>query len=238
MPPPAATAAFSSPPQPGRRLAGVEDAWRRSGDRLDVAGGQRRDPGEVAEEVERGPLGGEQRAGRAAGQQHLGGHLLAPLALDDEALDLLDPALAHRLGHQLEPEDDSRALSARSAPAPAVLGHGRLGGHVAAAEVLGQRPRDQLRDVPRPVIADILRHPSGRAAGGSHVSPPARLIHRVTALPPFQTAARRARRRRDGGLAGRGRPRRRRGLLPGDLPGRPARLPELRRRRATCAAGC
>ena len=49
--------------QPRRRLAGVEDAGAGPGDRLDEARGEGGDAREVAEEVERGPLGGEQRRG-------------------------------------------------------------------------------------------------------------------------------------------------------------------------------
>ena len=53
------------------------------------------------------------------GEQDLGGHVLAPLALDDEVVDVLHPALAHRLRDRIEPKDDAGLLSARSAPAPA-----------------------------------------------------------------------------------------------------------------------
>ena len=71
VPPPAATAAFSSLRRPGVVLRVSRIFAFGAVDRLDVARGQRRHPGEVAEEVQRGALGGEDRAGRAAGDQHL-----------------------------------------------------------------------------------------------------------------------------------------------------------------------
>ena len=62
VPPPHRTAYFSSARRPGRRLARVEDRRAGSLDELDVARGQRRDAAEPAEQVERGPLAGEDRA--------------------------------------------------------------------------------------------------------------------------------------------------------------------------------
>ncbi len=133
-------------PQPRRRLAGVKDRRAGTDDRLGVAGGQGGDAGEVAEEVDRGPLGREQGAGAAAGDQHLGRHVLAPLALDDEVVDVLDPALAHRLGNDRKAEDDARLFLHDSRPAAGALGHRRLGGDVPLAEVLGEGTADQLLD--------------------------------------------------------------------------------------------
>ena len=49
--------------QARRGLAGVEDARARALDRRDVAGGERGDPGQAAEEVERHALAGEDRGG-------------------------------------------------------------------------------------------------------------------------------------------------------------------------------
>src|SRR5262249_31768623 len=55
----------------GWRLARVEDDRTRSRDGIDLARGQRRDPGEPAEQVERGALTGEERAGAAGDPGHL-----------------------------------------------------------------------------------------------------------------------------------------------------------------------
>ena len=110
LPPPAATAAFSSARRPGVVLRVSRIAGAGAGDRLDEAGGQGRDAGEVAEEVERGPLGGKQAAGGPARERDLGRHVLPPLPLDHEVVDVLHPALPHRLGDRREPEDDAGLL--------------------------------------------------------------------------------------------------------------------------------
>ncbi len=61
-PPPQRTAYFSSARRPGvvLRVSRIVDAG--AGDLVDVAAGQRRDPGQPADEVERGSLAGEDRA--------------------------------------------------------------------------------------------------------------------------------------------------------------------------------
>ncbi len=56
--------------QPGRRLAGVADARAGAVDRVDPGGGERRDAGQVAQQVERGALGGEQRPHGTVGLEH------------------------------------------------------------------------------------------------------------------------------------------------------------------------
>ena len=68
-PPPAATAAFSSARSPGVVLRVSRIAAPGASHGLDEAGGQRRDPGQVAEQVERRALAGEQRARRAGDQR-------------------------------------------------------------------------------------------------------------------------------------------------------------------------
>ena len=145
VPPPAATAAFSSLRRPGVVLRVSRIRALGAGDRLDVAGGQRRHPGEVAEEVQRGALGGEERAGGAAGDQHLG--RARPGA-----------TRPRRPASRPPPPRTGAIVSAtRSSPktTPGAFWtirarRGRLGrdrrlaGDVAVAEVLGQRPGDQL----------------------------------------------------------------------------------------------
>ena len=127
-------------PQPRRRLARVEDDCPGPGDRLDIARRQRRDPGEVAEEVERRPLRRKQPHGRPARQHDLGRHLLPPLPLDHKLVDVLHPALPHRLHDSGKPEDNPGLLLHDPSPRPRPLGHGGSRGDVADADVLGQRP--------------------------------------------------------------------------------------------------
>ena len=64
-PPPSRTACRSSDAQAGRRLAGVDDARRGAGDRLDVAGGEGGDARHPLHEVEGDALGPQHGARRA-----------------------------------------------------------------------------------------------------------------------------------------------------------------------------
>ena len=111
-PPPSATARFSSARRPGRRLARVEQlrgAARRR-DRPHDRRRQRGDARQPPEEVQRGPLGRQQRARRALDAQHRGGRL-APLPLRPEPLDgrvRVEPQ-EHRLG-DAEPGDHAGRL--------------------------------------------------------------------------------------------------------------------------------
>ena len=68
MPPPARTAAFSRARSPGvvLRVSSTLTRGSHRGDGVDERPGRRRDPGEVAEEVERRALGGDDRAHRPA----------------------------------------------------------------------------------------------------------------------------------------------------------------------------
>ena len=178
-------------------------------------------------------------AGGGAGRkQDLGRHPLPPLALDDQVVDLLDPALAHRLGDGRQAEDDARLLlddpGARPGPAGTV-----------AAEVTSpsRRPRrgrarrsrsgsrrDRASAQPSHDALHLSRMP-GNVRSRPHVRTLASvLIHVLTALPPFQVLID-GTPGRDGGAARRGGPQRRRRLLPGDLSLRPARLPAAEERR-------
>jgi hypothetical protein len=67
--------------------------------------GERRNSGEVSEEVERGPLAAEQRPRGAGDERDLGGNLAAPLALDDELVERLGADLRERLGCDVEAEE-------------------------------------------------------------------------------------------------------------------------------------
>ena len=133
--------------QAGRRLARVEQLSRsrrpsaiaRTTCAVAVA-----TPGEPAEEVERGALGGQQRAGGALDAQHRR-RRLAPLALRAEPLDRrvrVEPE-EHRLG-DVEPRDHARRLLRDRGDAARGRVDGRLDGHVAGADVLRQRAVDQI----------------------------------------------------------------------------------------------
>ena len=128
-------------PQARRRLAGVEDAGAGAGDRLDEAGGQGGDAGEVAEEVERGALGDQQR--RAPGRSRAAPRPAPPRAT----------APRRRACRRARPRTGASSPRPASSPKatpgcflhdprprPRSRRHRRLGRHVAAADVLGQRP--------------------------------------------------------------------------------------------------
>ena len=119
-----APAARRRPPPSRARAArasscGCRGSSPRAGDRRDVAGGQRRDAGEVAEEVQRRALGGEQGAG--AGRRSSRSRPGRPRATRPRRASASNgrppPARtprARRRGRTRRP-----AASGRSAPAPA-----------------------------------------------------------------------------------------------------------------------
>ena len=94
--------------------------------------------------MSRRSLGGEQRPGRAGRERDLCRHVLAPLPLDHELVDVLDPALAHDLLEDREAEDDAGLLLDDPSPPPRPLRHRHLRGDVARADVLGQRAGDEI----------------------------------------------------------------------------------------------
>ena len=131
-------------PQPRGRLAGVEDARARA---LDLPHEPRRErchSREMTEEVERGPLCGEQRPGRALRARHRRGDVISPLALRGEGHEPARPRLAKDLAGNIQAEDDPGRLLGDRGPPQGVLGDDRLGGHVPRTEVLEQRPGDQI----------------------------------------------------------------------------------------------
>jgi hypothetical protein len=148
-------------PHPRGRLARVEDASVRSLDLTGETGGQGRHPREVAEEVERGPLGGEQGAGRARDPGHLGGDRVPPLALGRQGLELARADLAEGLRRNPEPEQDSGLLLGDGRDRGRVVGNHRLGGDVARPNVLRQGAGDQLTrlvvDAHRPAASHETR---------------------------------------------------------------------------------
>ena len=137
-------------PQARGSSCGCRGSRPGAADRLDEARGQRRDPREVAEQVERRALGGQQRPGRAGDRSATSaGHVVAPLALGDAAVEALGARLRERLRRRVEAEEDPGLLLHDPRPRAGVGGDGRLGGDVAGAEVLGERAGDELAQRPR-----------------------------------------------------------------------------------------
>ena len=145
VPPPAATAAFSSARSPGvvlrvSRIRAPVPATASTYRAVSVA-----IPGQPLQEVQRGPLGGQDRPRGALDLQHR--PALAPLPLRGEALER-DRRIerAERLLGDVEAEHDPGRLLRDQRPRASVLGHGRGGRHVAVADVLGERSRDDVGD--------------------------------------------------------------------------------------------
>ena len=144
VPPPAATAAFSSVRRPGRRLARVEDPCAGAVDRLDAAGRHRRHAGQPLQEVQRGALGGQDRARRPlerAAPARRSRH--APRSTSRSQRDVRVQRPERLLG-ELEPEHHARRLLRDQRLRPRRRGNGRRRGHVAVADILGQRAGDDI----------------------------------------------------------------------------------------------
>ena len=153
FPPPQATACFSSTRRPGRRLARVEDRGAGALDRVDVAAGQRRDPGEPREEVQRRALAGEDRA-LGPGHAGDGGAGVHGRPFVDERLEaeLRIERAEHRLGDP-EPADDAGLLHDEVRRARRVGVDGGLGGDVAVPHVLGEGREGDARSSASAAIA-------------------------------------------------------------------------------------
>src|SRR4029077_7417862 len=95
-----------------------------------------REGGEVAEEMGRGAPPPQQAGGGATPQRNLGRNLLAPLPLDYQVVEVLHPALAHRLGDSREAEDDAGLLLHDPRSPTGAIGNGRLSGYVSQSKAL------------------------------------------------------------------------------------------------------
>ena len=84
VPPPQRTAYFSKSAQAGRRLARVEEVRGRPRERVDVGPRRRRDAGQPLDEVQRGPLGREDRDGRPLDPGEDGSRADAGAVLDED----------------------------------------------------------------------------------------------------------------------------------------------------------
>ena len=132
-------------PQPRRRLARIEDLHPGPLDHAHAARRHRRHPREPLEEVQSGPLAGEDRPGKTLDPRH--GALFAPDPFVDEPLELdVRIQLAeHRLRH-LQAEHHPRRLLTDQGPSARVLQDRRLGRHVAIADVLRECADDRISD--------------------------------------------------------------------------------------------
>ncbi len=79
-------------------------------------------------------------------QRDFGRHLLPPLPLDDEFVDVLHPALPHRLLDHIEPEDNARPLLHDPSPSPRPLGHSRFRSDIPSSDILGKGPSHDVSD--------------------------------------------------------------------------------------------
>ena len=135
-------------PQARRRLARVEDPRTGPFDLANAPRGEGRDARELLQEVERRPLGGEDRPGRPVDLKHR--PALAPHPLVDEtgrANIGIEPA--KRFLGDLEPVDDARLLLRDPSARPRPCGNGRLRRQIARADVLAEGAGDELCDLRR-----------------------------------------------------------------------------------------
>ena len=133
--------------QTGGRLAGVEDHGTATADRVDVTRREGRHPGKVGEQVERSALAGEQAPGRAADQRDLGGDRVAPLALDHQPVERVGARLSKDLLGDVEAEHHTGLLLNQVGAGTGRGRDRRLRGHVTGAEVLGERPADEVGEL-------------------------------------------------------------------------------------------
>src|SRR3989338_8433635 len=151
--------------QAGSGLAGVAQLRFRSLQAGDVAAGEGGDAAQALQEVERGALAAQERAGVAP---HLGQHAAAhELAFFDQGaeaqlrVEQLEQPLHHRQArhhHHLLGEESASGLDRR--------GHGRVGGQVAGAQVFGQGALEDFGDFPNaPLFAGGEAGVGGRGHG-------------------------------------------------------------------------
>ena len=127
------------PPQARRGLARVEDLDARALDRRDVPAGGGGDARHPLQQVERGALGGQDRAGRALDPGDRARRVRNALAFADQHLHLggrVEPA--HDLVGHRQAAHDSRLAHDDVGDRRQLGRHGRLGRGVAAAGVLRQ----------------------------------------------------------------------------------------------------
>jgi hypothetical protein len=123
-------------------LARVEDAGAGELHPGNESRGQRGHTGEVAEEVERRPLGREQRPCRAGGARDDRRKVVPPLPLLRPILQLSGAGLTKDLGGDIQAEEHTRLLLGDRRPPRCVLRDDRFRRDVARAQVLEQGAGD------------------------------------------------------------------------------------------------
>jgi hypothetical protein len=98
----------------------------------------------MAQQVERGALGGKQGTRGARGPGHGRRHLVAPLALGGEALEALRARLPEGLFRGTEAEQDALLLLDDARAGQRIGRHDRVRRDVARPYVLRQRPGDEV----------------------------------------------------------------------------------------------
>ncbi len=138
-------------PQAWRGLARVQDSRPGPLDRPHVPCRHRGDARKPAEQVQGGALGGEDPRRAALRAQHR--PALAPLALRRQPFQHdVGIGLAKGLLGRFEPEDHTGRLLGDRRPRAGPLGHDGARGQVAGADVLRERPRDE--------VPQLLAHPT------------------------------------------------------------------------------
>src|SRR5436190_12434186 len=127
----------------GRGLARIEDRDPAVRAR-DISGGQRGDAREVAEEVERRTPRGEELACGALDLRHLARHLIPPLGLSHQRLEVAGTSLRERLRGGVQPEHHAGLLLHDPRERAHLRGHDRRGRDVTGADVLGKSARDEI----------------------------------------------------------------------------------------------
>ena len=151
-------------PQPGGRLAGVPDAGPAVG-RPHEPPGEGGHARQVAQEVQRGALGGEDRGQRPVDPaQHLAGPDLGAVVGGPVQLGRRVD-LAEGLAHAAAAGDHALLAGHEGGPGPGPFRH-QAGGEVAQrADVLGQRPGDGLPDRGDGGMNDVAHDRSVRTSG-------------------------------------------------------------------------
>ena len=135
-------------PQAGRRLAGVEQHGVGALDRVGVATGQGCNAREPAEQVESRALGGEDGASLALHPGEDGGRVEHAVAVVGERLEFQAgvEGAEDRL-RDMKPADDAGLLEQELCDAGLARPDERDGGHVAGAEILGERCVDDAGEL-------------------------------------------------------------------------------------------
>ena len=99
----------------------------------------------MTEKVEGDPFPGQDGTGRTVDQGDVARHRVMPVTFDDRVVDVRDSDLAEDLVDHFESVYDPRRLEDDVRLGFEIRWHGRVRGHVAGSDVLGEGAGDQLR---------------------------------------------------------------------------------------------